>query len=367
MGVERRYDVDWLRIFATYLLFPFHVCKVFDGYPYYHIKNAELSWGLAYFSGFVHQWHMPLFFLLAGWSLHASMSFRGVAGVLRERILRIFIPLIFGICTLCVFLGYVENDLMKERGLTFAQFLPRFFTSLDFFTWGHLWFLVYLFTFTLLYMPLFARLTRNPPSWTFVSARALYMPLIPLTFAQLLLRIWWPGMQNLYNDWANFVYYSAFLIMGFLMGSVPGISDAIDREWKRAAKIALALTPPFLIVFGGREWNDVIRHIGYHVLGASLGYCVIIAALGFARTHLNFGNRVSAYLAESAFPVYILHQGGIVFPGWFIIHLAWGIPAKFITLLAISFLLTMTVYHFLVRPFNVLRFVYGMKLRATKS
>ncbi len=42
----RRYDIDGLRIFATYLLFPFHVGKVFDVPPYYPIKSPDLSGAL---------------------------------------------------------------------------------------------------------------------------------------------------------------------------------------------------------------------------------------------------------------------------------------------------------------------------------
>lgn len=62
----RRLDVDWLRISAVYLLFPFHVGKVFDVAPFYQLKNAELSEAMGFFTGFVHQWHMRLLFPLAG-------------------------------------------------------------------------------------------------------------------------------------------------------------------------------------------------------------------------------------------------------------------------------------------------------------
>ena len=41
--MERRYDIDWLRVSATYLLFVFHVGKVFDPAPFYHVRNAEVS------------------------------------------------------------------------------------------------------------------------------------------------------------------------------------------------------------------------------------------------------------------------------------------------------------------------------------
>jgi peptidoglycan/LPS O-acetylase OafA/YrhL len=76
----RRLDVDWLRIFAVYLLFPFHVGKVFDVAPFYHLKNAELSGAMGFFTGFVHQWHMRLLFVLAGWSLLASLRGSAAAG-----------------------------------------------------------------------------------------------------------------------------------------------------------------------------------------------------------------------------------------------------------------------------------------------
>lgn len=80
----RRLDVDWLRILAVYLLFPFHVAKVYDATPWYHLKNEELSVGLSFFTGFVHQWHMRLLFLLAGWSLLASLLARGREGFSRS-------------------------------------------------------------------------------------------------------------------------------------------------------------------------------------------------------------------------------------------------------------------------------------------
>jgi len=49
----RRVDVDWLRVFATYLLFPFHAAMVFNPAPFYHVRNADLSMGMLTFAGFV--------------------------------------------------------------------------------------------------------------------------------------------------------------------------------------------------------------------------------------------------------------------------------------------------------------------------
>ncbi|MBI3767150.1 MAG: acyltransferase family protein [Deltaproteobacteria bacterium] len=175
-STSRRYDLDWLRILATYLLFPYHVAKTFDDLPIYHVKNAELAPGLDFFTAFVHQWHMPLFFVLAGWSAYASLARRGAASFLKERVRRVLVPFVAGALLLCPLLKYAElrsglsitakgvTPLVGRYDETFLQFLPTFYTRVDRFTWSHLWFLLYLFTFTftLLYTPLFARLIRRP-------------------------------------------------------------------------------------------------------------------------------------------------------------------------------------------------------------
>lgn len=358
---DRRYDIDWLRIFATYLLFPFHVGKVFDVPPYYHIKNATLSDGLGVLTSYIHLWHMPLFFLLAGWSLHASLSLRGPWAVMGERFKRIFIPFLFGCLTLCVGLGYIEHILMKHVQMSFLDFIPRFFTSLDYFTWGHLWFLIYLFTFTLLYFPLFWRLARKPASSAPVNSWLLYLPIPVMMFLQITLRIWWPGYQNLVSDWGNFTYYSIFMWLGFLLGRRPALREAISREWKRAGVIALVSSAVFIYFEINDPESDVAEHLLYFSLGTIVGYTAIMAILGWAYDHLRFRNTALDYLAESALPVYILHQGGIVFPGWFIIQMGAPIIVKYPLLLVTAVTVTVLAYHFVIRSINPLRFLFGMK------
>ena len=58
---ERVYYLDWLRIFAVVMLVPFHTAMIFVTWPF-HIKNSVLSQGLTDMNGFIHIWHMPLFF-----------------------------------------------------------------------------------------------------------------------------------------------------------------------------------------------------------------------------------------------------------------------------------------------------------------
>jgi hypothetical protein len=107
-STARRIDLDVLRIFACYLLIPFHVAMVFNPAPFYHVRNGELSQVLMIACGFISLWHMPLLFLLAGWSAFASFRSRGLGRFVEERFRRLVVPLLAGCVLLAPGIKYLE-------------------------------------------------------------------------------------------------------------------------------------------------------------------------------------------------------------------------------------------------------------------
>src|SRR5690242_18448230 len=99
--MNRRPDIDNLRSAATFLLLAFHTAKVYDYSPFYHVKNHASFQGFDVFTGFVHQWHMPLFFVLAGWSMAAALRRRTPEEIRGERWQRLGIPLGVFVFTAC--------------------------------------------------------------------------------------------------------------------------------------------------------------------------------------------------------------------------------------------------------------------------
>jgi len=243
---------------------------------------------------------------------------------------------------------------------SFLTFLPTFFTRLDRFTWTHLWFLAYLFTLTLLYLPAFGWLLRRGDRLTRLRPAMVYVPIIPLAVIQLTMRSRWPGIQNLYNDWANIAYYSVYLIAGFLLACHPMLEHLVQREWKRSLAIGVGAMGVLLLAVLGITASSTVLLVG----SAVAGWCFMVALLGFAHRFLTASGPALHYLSESAFPVYVLHQAAIVLPGYFLIRLPMGIGAKFVVLLLLSVSLTLAVYQWLVRPFAVPRFLLGMKPKA---
>jgi uncharacterized protein (DUF2147 family)/fucose 4-O-acetylase-like acetyltransferase len=388
MDRTRRPDIDRLRVGATYLLFVFHVGMVFNPAPFFHIRNADLSFTMLVVCGFISLWHMPLFFLLAGWSAASSLAARGTGGFVAERVRRLAIPLLAGCVLLAPAIKYVElrsgldlnhaalrvapalQDSFKTvipGGLPTAEpfdepfltFLPTFFTHFDRFTWAHLWFVAYLFTLTMVYLPAFSWLVRRRDRLADLGSWAVYLPVVPLVVIQLTMRSRWAGIYNLYDDWANVAYYSVFLVAGFLLACHPVVERLVEREWKRSLAVGgIATTVLLLAVLGVLRLPTVLL-----VGSAVAGWCFVVALLGIGRRFFTSSSPALAYLSESAFPVYVLHQAGIVLPGYFIVRLPLGIAAKFGLLLAVSIAVTLAVYQWLVRPFAVPRFLLGMRAK----
>lgn len=388
----RRPDLDALRVLACYLLFLFHVGMVFNPAPFFHIRNDEVSLFFLVLCGFISLWHMPLFFLLAGWSAAASLRRRGVGAFLRERGSKLAVPLVAGCVLLVPGIKYLElrSGLdLNHRGLrvspelqesfravipvelpraphfdeSFLEFLPSFFTELDRFTWSHLWFLAYLLVLTLVLLPLFAGLLRCKRRDRAASRLAVYLPLVPLVAIQLTLRERFPGVYNLYNDWANVSFYATFLLAGFCLALDPRLEERVREERRRALAIAFAAT--LVLLAAVLEVFQSTRVV--LVAAAVAGWCYVVAGLGLARERIREPSPTLRYLTESAFPIYLLHQPVIVFLGYGIVALPLGVASKFGLLLAGSVAGTLALYHFGVRPFGPTRFLAGMKPRGVRA
>jgi glucans biosynthesis protein C len=164
--------IDWLRVLAVMVLFIFHSGEIFTKWTFY-VMDTELSPVIHCINSFIYQWHMPLFMFLAGMSSYIALNFRSGRVFLYERVKRLFIPLIFGILVVIPPQAYLRMfgnpDMVWPKGFefnapgpgydkNFFEFYPDYFNgaypngNLE---WGHLWFLAYLFTFSIIILPLF--------------------------------------------------------------------------------------------------------------------------------------------------------------------------------------------------------------------
>src|SRR5687768_8556270 len=105
---HRLHAIDWLRVLTVLAVFFYHVAHIFDFDPEGSVRTSETSLGASVYVFFVHQWSMPLLFLLAGVSSWFSLRSRQTGAYLRERVQRLLVPLLFGTVVLIPWNGYMS-------------------------------------------------------------------------------------------------------------------------------------------------------------------------------------------------------------------------------------------------------------------
>ena len=366
---RRLHYIDWLRVLAVLLLFPFHTLRVYNvGEPFY-VKGPELSIAASYVLGFIDTWHMPLLFLLAGASTYFALGKRSGRQYLSERMTRLLVPLTFGILVLIPPQTWYGARFNSGYTGTYVEYL----TSGAFLQWnvqgggdyyggfgiGQLWFILWLFLISLIVLPLllWGRGERGAAAMQRVS-RFFAHPAAWLVAAFAIL------LGEALPDFAgkNLFYYLVFFVFGYIAMCAPEFMTAAERfKWP-----ALALGAPLCVwwVASGPLRDSLpdpsLLLTGIVLLGMLGRWLVIVGLLGVGRRYLDTPSPQLSYLAEASYPLYILHQTVIVVIAFYLVQLPMDWFAQWLLLLGVATAGTFVLYEG-VRRIGWLRFLFGMR------
>ena len=117
---QRRTDLDALRGFAMLLGIALHASLAFFAFPW-PVHDTGRSDLLPLFFAAVHGFRMPLFFLLSGYFTMLVYRRRGLGSLLRQRIMRIAVPLGIAVATIVPFdealQGLAERAIAPEPAI----------------------------------------------------------------------------------------------------------------------------------------------------------------------------------------------------------------------------------------------------------
>lgn len=369
----RRHDIDWLRTIAVWLLVPFHTACIFTGG--YFITSEERSWMTGFITGFLDVWHMPLLFFLAGIGTHYALKKRDGKAFIKERYHRLFVPLVFGTFVVVPFQPYFRRLQEGNFEGSFFAFYPKFFHGIHpegNFSYSHLWFLFYLFIFSLVCLPLFTAVYRKHGDaiggrLMKLASRpgALLLLGIPFILIEATLRVAFPGLQTFVTDWANVLRYSLLYTYGFYYVATPGLADAAGNQRRIWLTIAGVLTiiltilltlellqlpfgynPAFMILLG---------------IGAFLMWAWLLTFLGYAQHHLNFDHAILRRFTPISLPFYILHQTVLIAIAYYVLQAGLTLYPAFLTIVPLTFIASWLLADFAIRPWAITRPCFGMK------
>ncbi len=379
--MERRYDLDWVRTLAFGLLVLYHVGMYYVTWDW-HVKSPAAGPFLEPLMLLSAPWRLSLLFLVSGVAT-ASMLEHRPKGFVRLRSRRLLWPLLFGMLVVVPPQSYYEVVEKLPGGYHdgYLAFWGRYLAAdgsfcregdcLDLPTWNHLWFLPYLWAYSMLLWAAL-KLAGGPMRRTgerlgrwFAGPAVLVVPALGLGLVRMLLVGRFESTHALVDDWYNHAQYLPVFLLGFWLARATQAWASIER-W-RGWSLGLALCSYFaLIAYFGHyddatpppDWLRMAQRLAW---GANQ-WLSIAAILGFARHWVKGDSPALRYLAPAVYPVYILHQTVIVV----LAHnaQAWALRPwiEGPLLVACTFALCLGGYE-LIRRIPVLRPFFGLKWR----
>jgi hypothetical protein len=272
--------------------------------------------------------------------------------------------------------SYLDRLTIGKFSGTFWEYIPHYFEGVDMFggnfPWHafHLWYLLYLFVFSLCLLPLckpgkngspsilagLSGYCRNP--WCLV------LLIIPIVAVNVLIDSNNLGFMRGTGGWDLFSYIF-FLGYGYLVFSNDEVVNTVCNITFHLLFVAIITSLIILFIYSGvipRVRNEVsVFTITLTFLRVLCSLAWIGAFVGFSEKYLNFSNGFLRYANQAVLPFYILHQPFLLLIGYFVVQ--WEVPTlfKFLIIATVTFFAIMVTYEFLVRRVGFLRFLFGMK------
>ena len=374
---SRRIHIDWLRVLLILAVFVFHSMRFFD-LEDWHVKSASTYFGVQMVIVFISRWLMPTIFLISGAATFFALSKRGVGRFLRDRSLRLLVPLLVGLFTHVPVQGYLEAITHRQYSGSFWQYYAEQFNGLaglgGNFNWGgnHLWYLDLLFVITLVCLPLLIWLRHGAGkrvlAWLgerLSRPGMVYLLVLPTLVVLLVLdpRLSWVLTDDTWGGW-NVPCHMLFFLTGFVLASSPGMQAGIRRvRWISLAMglVGFAIAGGLLVALGGEITFGTPEYALVQTFNSLCSWSLLLTILGFGLERLNVHTPLLDYANDAVMPFYVFHQSILVVVGFFV--LGWAIPdfVKWLIIVPSSFVIIMALYELLVRRINLLRILFGMK------
>jgi len=243
----------------------------------------------------------------------------------------------------------------------------------------HLWYLAYLWVYTLVLMALLPLLQSGVvgrlQAWlpTRLNAAALLLPSLAFFAYLMLLRPRFPETHALVGDWYLHAEYFTVFVLGYLVANDEGFWRAVLRlRWRTLAIALVAICTELLLKAAGQylpaeqiptlaagiDWGMVERAALVLYLWSAL-----LAIFGWGRALLDRPFRWLPYASEAVYPWYILHQSLIVVIAYRLIPLRLGAVSEPLLVVLGTVAGCLLLHELVIRRAALLRPLFGLTLR----
>lgn len=355
--ISRLFFIDHLRAALVILVVLHHVALVYGAsvQGYYYVEppftDPVAFRNLLVFALVNQAWFMGAFFLLAGYFTEGSFDRKGSGSFLKDRLLRLGVPLLVFIFLLgpLASIGYYLMP-ASLTGITTPLSWQSFWQAYpDFLGMGPLWFVALLLIFSFGYAAWRMLVSNRTSSTTSESSTPSYLGIgifiLALALVSYLVRIYIPLGKSLF-DFPTLAYlpqYLSFFALGIVasrhdwfrtipssMGVVGFVTAvvatvilfplAFSGQW-----LSLELSPALDNAMGNGQWQSAAYTLWDSIF--AVGMC--LAAITFFRRFFSGESKLGNFLAQQSYAVYLIHIPIIVILAYALREIALGSVLKF--------------------------------------
>ena len=346
----RKYYLDNIRTITILLLFPYHTFMIWNNFG-----TKFYIWGgnnniLSSLIVLVSSWFMPVLFVIAGMSARYSLEKRNTVDFIKERINKLLIPFISGIISLVPFQTLYARKFFFDYNGGIIDNFKYFFTHFSdlngydgMFTFGHLWFLIYLFIISLITLLIFKKISFNKikDKINKIGIFGIIILFVPI-FASYHFGNF--GGQSIGK-------YMLLYLLGYYLFSDEFIEKILNYK------------TIILFLFLVSQIILVILYFKYNYYGELfvnfVGWLGILSCIIVGNLFLNKENKTSNYLKKSSFPIYILHQTILIIVGYYTLTMINNIILQISIIIFGSFIITILFYE-IISKIPVLKKIIGI-------
>jgi peptidoglycan/LPS O-acetylase OafA/YrhL len=376
---KREYYLDWLRIVVVALLVPHHIAITFshigDAYVFLPIKDNSLYFFIQ--STFLNLWFMRLLFFVSGISTYYALQKRTNREYITERCKKLLLPTIFAIIFICPIMAYFRAININNFQGSIIQFFPIFFTKFEtYLGWAHFWFLIYLFVYSLVFLALKVVLKNNiqiiEKTGSFLAkGKNIILPLFIITFFEIVFRPFYPGLQNLVDDWANFTVYLSFFILGYVMTNSAECLEKIEKNIHLFFIVACITVPCTIFLKYAQNNIDIFMNYydlleyAYKVVVAFFQgiaeYSLVMLIIGVAKKYINVNNSVYKYLSKTSFSLYMFHYVIVNMVMYLFIKTQLNHYVMYVLAISSVYIIFIIIFEIFLKRIFIFRFICGIK------
>ncbi len=381
---DRLNELDGLRVILFGLLILYHTGMLYVAGWDWHYKSQYQSEGLANLMLWSNQWRMSLLFFISGAALALFLKRNAQTKAVAKRLGQLFLPLVFGMLVVVVPQVYIEAKSKHIiEGLNYWQFWYAYLDqqSVEFkdhktlgsmhLTWNHLWYLPYLFVYTLIcaiLQPVFSNRFIQPLCQWFSTRLTLTtivcLPILGFYLNGALLYANNPVTHNLVDDWFNHGRSLLSFVLGFSLVQIPRVWHSIKTiRWHLLMAGILGYSYTLFAFHGGKLGEGLILQEINGLLWSANSWLWMLCITAWGQHWFTTGNALIRYLNSSVFCVYILHQTLIIVFAYWLTPLALGGFLEPIVVISLVMLGCWCLYEF-IKKIPGLRIVFGIHTRA---